>query len=198
MASLSRQRKQSTVVLMADMKEPRTPSTGKRVRNRPTLLSYDQIPEWHQDNDLIRHGYRPESNSTRVCFASWLYLHNETINIFSHLIPATLFLAAEGLIYQCFQARYPQATIGDRLVFSFFLLTAATCLGMSATYHTLMNHSDYVSHLWLRLDFVGIVILTLGDFVSGIYMVFYCEPILQRVYWTMVSRHDGLCLALCE
>lgn len=170
---------------MAEVEEPTTPSTSKRERNRPALLSYDEIPEWYQDNDFIRHGYRPESNSARACLASWLYLHNETVNIYSHLLPAVLFLAAEGVLYRHFQASYPNATIGGRLIFAFFLLTAATCLGMSTTYHTLMNHSIHVSHLWLRLDFVGIIVLTVGDFVSGIYMVFYCEPILQRIYWTM-------------
>ena len=162
------------------------PSKYKHTRNRQVLLSYHEIPEWHQDNDYILHGYRPETNSTYACFASWLYLHNETVNIYTHLLPAVLFLVAEGFIYHYFQASYPEATIGDRLIFAFFLLTAATCLGMSATYHTLMNHSVEVSNLWHRLDFVGIVVLTLGDFVSGIYMVFYCEPTLQRIYWTMV------------
>lgn len=169
-----------------EMEELPTPSQRKFKGNRPTLLPYDEIPEWHQDNDFICHGYRPESNSTRACFASWLYVHNETVNIYSHLLPAILFLTAEGLVYYYFQASYPDATTGDRLIFAFFLLTAATCLGMSATYHTLMNHSMHVSNLWLRLDFVGIIVLTLGDFVSGIYMVFYCEPMLQKIYWSMV------------
>ena len=57
---------------------------------------------------------------------------------------------------------------------------------MSATYHTLMNYSMRVSDLWLRLDFVGIIALTLGVFVSGIYMVFYCESTLKKMYWAMV------------
>jgi len=55
----------------------------------------------------------------------------------------------------------------------------------------LMNHSQQVSLLWLRLDFVGIVVLTLGDFVSGIYLVFYCEFTLQKLYWSMVRRNDN-------
>ena len=169
-----------------DAEEPPTPSESKFGLSRLILLSYDEIPEWHQDNDYIRHGYRPVSNSTHACFASWFYLHNETINIFSHLLPGLFFLLAEALIYRYFQLNYPEATIGDRLIFAFFLLTAATCLGMSATYHTLMNHSMRVSELWLRLDFVGIIVLTLGDFVSGIYMVFYCEPTLQKINWAMV------------
>lgn len=35
-----------------------------------------------------------------------------------------------------------------------------------------MNHSHEVEQLWLRLDLVGIVDLTLGDFVPGIHMVY--------------------------
>ncbi|KAF2432295.1 hemolysin-III channel protein Izh2 [Tothia fuscella] len=135
-----------------------------------SLLAYHEIPEWYQDNDCVLHGYRPVSNSARACIISWGFLHNETVNIFSHLLPGLFFLAAEGLIYPYFGAHSPNATIGVT----------------SSSYHTLMNHSMHVSNLWLRLDSVGIFFLTLGDFVSGIYMVFYCAPILQRVCWTMI------------
>jgi adiponectin receptor len=178
-----RQRKLSPLPLIATAEEKETPQFQS---SHPALLSYDEIPEWYQDNEFIHNGYRLVSHSTHACFASLLYLHNETVNIYSHLIPGALFLSAEGIVYLYFQDRYPDATIGDHLIFAFFLLTAATCLGLSASYHTLMNHSRDVCNLWLQLDFVGIIILTLGDFVSGIDMVFYCEPGLKRVYWTMV------------
>ncbi|RAL04421.1 hemolysin III family protein [Aspergillus ibericus CBS 121593] len=183
---LPRHRKTSPLPPVPVVEEPATPEKDRFEDSDPVLLSYDEIPEWYQDNEYIRHGYRPVSNSTHACFASWLYLHNETVNIYSHLIPAVFFLAGEGLFYQYLQARYPDATLGDHAVFAFFLLTAVICLGMSATYHTLMNHSLHVSDLWLRLDYVGIIVLTLGDFVSGIYMVFYCEPLLRRIYWGMI------------
>ena len=150
------------------------------------LLSYDDIPPWYQDNEFIRHGYRPMSSSTRASFASWLYLHNETINIYSHLLPGVLFLVGEGVLCPYIHALYPNATVIDHVVFAFFLLAAAMCLGFSATYHTLTNHSVQVSGIWLRFDFVGIIVLTLGDFVSGILMVFYCESVLQKIYWAMV------------
>jgi hypothetical protein len=176
------------------------PSTGKARKtsesNRllgshvPKLLSYDEIPQWYQDNDYIRHGYRPESRSAKACFASWLYLHNETVNIYTHLVPAMIFLMAEIWVFASFKNIYPQAKPLEPFIFAFFLFAAFLCLGTSATYHTLINHSENVSHLWLHCDFVGIVILTLGDFVSGIYMGFYCEPTLQKVYWTMV-RHTA-------
>ncbi len=34
---------------------------------------------------------------------------------------------------------------------------------------------------------MDIVVLTLGDLVSGIYLIFCCEPTLQKRYWTMVN-----------
>ena len=49
-----------------------------------------------------------------------------------------------------------------------------------------MNRSAHSSDLWGLIDYTGIIILILGDFVSAIYVGFYCEPILQNTYWTMV------------
>ncbi|GLB07713.1 hypothetical protein AtubIFM57258_003074 [Aspergillus tubingensis] len=184
--TIPRQRKPSPLPPGAIAEEPATPEKVLFDDGTPILVSYDEIPEWYQDNEFIRHGYRPVSNSTHACFASWLYLHNETVNIYSHLVPAVFFLASEGMFYQYLQVKYPEATLSDHAIFAFFLLTAVICLGLSTTYHTLMNHSLQVSELWLRLDFVGIIVLTLGDFVSGIYMVFYCEPLLRRIYWGMI------------
>ena len=113
-------------------------------------------------------------------------MHNETVNIYSHLLPGVFFVIAEGLMLFYIQDRYPEATVEDRLVFAFFLLTAVICLSFSAMLHTLSSHSLDVSNLWLHLDFIGIIVLTLGDFVSGIDMIFYCEPILKQRYWIMV------------
>ena len=72
------------------------------------------------------------------------------------------------------------------MIVAFHLCSASICFGLSALYHTLMNCSAYSSDLWGRIDYTGIIILILGDFVSGIYVGFYCEPILQNTYWTMV------------
>ncbi|OBT39979.1 hypothetical protein VE00_09985 [Pseudogymnoascus sp. WSF 3629] len=190
MSSFSRLRKQYAPIQteLTELSEdpPVTPLTDKFEYFRPTLLSFDELPEWQKDSPFIRSGYRPESNSAQACFASWLYLHNESVNIYSHLIPGILFLAGEVVIYQYFDARYPVATVSDRLIFAFFLLTAVTCLGLSAMFHTFLSHSALISHVWLQLDFVGIIVLILGDFVSAIYVGFYCEPALQKTYFTMI------------
>jgi adiponectin receptor len=163
--------------------------TSKADKARKALLSFDELPKWHQDNEFILHGYRPISGSAEVSFRSWSYIHNESVNIFSHLIPAIVFLLGEWYIRDYLTSRYSNITGADFFIFSFFLLTAIVCLGLSTTYHTLMNHSSEVEQLLLRFDLVGIVILTLGDFVSGIYMVFWCEPLQRKIYWSMVSQY---------
>lgn len=161
------------------------------------LLAYDEIPPWYQDNDCIRHGHRSVTNDTGECFRSWGYFHNETANIYSHLFPAILSLASQGVIYSSFRAVFPQSTTSDYLIVAFHLASTSICLGLSSFYHTLMNHSAPFSDLWGRLDYTGIIVLILGDFVSGVYVGFYCEPTLQNTYWTMVcSRAKSFFISL--
>ncbi|PYH81381.1 hemolysin-III channel protein Izh2 [Aspergillus uvarum CBS 121591] len=171
--------------------EESVPSVTNTIREITCgLLSYSEIPEWYQDNKFIHNGYRSVSKSSYICFLSLVPLHNETINIYSHLIPGTLFLAAEILIYNYIHTYYPKATIADYLIFAFFLLTASICLLISVIYHTLINHSKNISNLWLHLNYVGIAILMLGDFISGINMVFYNEPTLKWRYWALIVFLD--------
>jgi len=60
------------------------------------------------------------TNYAPVSLASWLYLHNETVNIYSYLLPTILFLIAEGLMYQYLYVRYPNAGTSDYVVFALF------------------------------------------------------------------------------
>ncbi|TPX08169.1 uncharacterized protein E0L32_001935 [Thyridium curvatum] len=172
--------------------EPSRTRTGSLEKLRLRLISYEDLPAWYQDNKFLRHGYRSVSDSTKSCFASWFYMHNETINIYSHGIPAIIFLLGEFYICAYLRLKYPQASVGDYLVLACFLLTAAICLGLSTSYHTLMNHSQHVSELWLRLDFVGIIVLILGHFFSGIYVVFWCDMTLRAAYWGMIAALGAL------
>ncbi|KAI0009663.1 hemolysin-III related-domain-containing protein [Xylariaceae sp. FL0662B] len=125
----------------------------------PLLLSYDEIPPC----------------CTR--------LHNETLNIHTHLVPA-------GAVYVVAHLRHRYGSSGgsdgdgdggdglapaDYAVAAALMLAAASCLGVSAAYHTFLCHSREVEARCLRADFVGIVVLILASFVSGIYAAFWCE-----------------------
>jgi adiponectin receptor len=161
--------------------------TGKG--GRPVLLSLNEMPDWFQreSNQWIFRGYRPISYSGHASFYSWSYIHNESVNIYSHLMPAVFFLLGGWQIQQYLASRYSGVTTADFMTFSIFMLTAATCLLLSVTYHTLMNHSQHVERLCLQLDMLGVVIFILGDLILGIYVIFWCEPLPRHIHWSMVS-----------
>ena len=170
--------------------ESTSDTASKAVKaRRPILLSFDEMPEWfrRESNQWILDGYRPISGSAHASFCSWSYIHNESVNIFSHLVPAVFFLLGEWYIQQYLVSRYSGVTGADFVAFSVFMVAAVTCLSLSATYHTLMNHSQHMERLCLRLDMLGVVIFILGDLVLGIYTVFWCEPLPRNIYWSMVS-----------
>jgi adiponectin receptor len=162
--------------------------TGSSVAGRPILLSFDEMPEEFQreNNKWILHGYRPISHSFLASFRSLGSLHNETVNIYSHLIPAVVFLLGEWYIMEYLAGRYPGVTSTDFVAFSFFMLTATTCYTCSALYHTLMNHS-YPMDRFCQLDMLGIGIFIVGDIVLGVHIIFWCETTLRNIYWSMVS-----------
>jgi adiponectin receptor len=158
-------------------------SVSKTVR--AALLSIDKVPEWYGENPFILSGYRPVSAAVAPCFASWRYWHNQTGNIFSHLVPGLLALALNAALGRGFATRYPAATPADRAVFHVYLTAAALCFGVSATYHTMLCHSRDLADLWIRLDYVSIAVLIVGSFVPQLYVTFYCEPHLLRLYLTI-------------
>lgn len=150
---------------------------------------WNDLPKWMQDNHYIHSGYRPQSNSYYTSAASLGYLHNESVNIYTHLFGALLAVCVAAVMYVEVRPRFEMATPEDIMVFSCFFLGAVVCLGMSATYHTISNHSEVVAKFGNRLDYIGIVVLIWGSFIPSIYYGFSAEPNLVRVYWTMVCPH---------
>lgn len=159
---------------------------GAKIQEALVVL-WDDLPSWQQDNQYILSGYRPASGSFAKSFASLTYLHNESVNIFSHLIPAIGFILLAFALLRIIVPRYDTITQGDLLAFACFFAGAAICLGMSATYHAISNHSPLVARFGNKLDYIGIVFLITGSFIPSIYYGFYCHPHLQELYWTMVS-----------
>jgi adiponectin receptor len=166
--------------------EPRgvVESTVEKVKDS-LVVFWDDIPSWQQDNHYILSGYRPASGSYWKSFASLGYLHNESVNIYSHLLGAIGFVIVSLVLYKLFEPG-SSATSSDIAAFACFFLGAFLCLGISAGYHAVCNHSHEVAVFGNKLDYVGIVFLIAGSFVPSIYYGFYCHPHHQILYWTMV------------
>jgi adiponectin receptor len=180
----ARKRRASTSEVIVDAAK----KVEKSVENALTVL-WDELPSWQQDNHYIHSGYRPASNSFQKSFASLGYLHNESVNIYSHLLGGIAFTLAGAILYQTIKPRYESATSADIFAFGCFFAGAALCLGMSGTYHTISNHSPTVARFGNKLDYVGIVFLITGSFIPSIFYGFYCHPHLQETYWFMASQN---------
>ncbi|KAJ2901556.1 ADIPOR-like receptor SPBC12C2.09c [Zalerion maritima] len=165
------------------------------------LLLYHELPDWRRDNPSILSGYRPESNSYVDSIRSVFEVHNESVNIWSHLLGSLAFL---GLFVYAIHygwehvvdPRYETATKGDRLAFACFFLGAVSCMGMSATFHCLSNHSQRVQKWGNKLDYSGIVILIVGSYVPALYYGFYCAEDLMAWYGGAIVALGLACMAV--
>ena len=95
----------------------------------------------------------------------------------------TIIFYVKPLCDQC----HNDISLSEKLIFLFFFVGAILCLGMSSLFHTVCCHSEDVSKLFNKLDYVGISLLTVGSFVPWIYYSFYCEFVPKLVYMIIIS-----------
>ncbi|KAG7402731.1 ADIPOR-like receptor [Fusarium oxysporum f. sp. rapae] len=154
-------------------------------------VTWHDIPKWQQDNKYIPTGYRPSEADYLQVIKSLTFLHNETCNVCTHLIGAVLLpLFATAILRTVSRPQYMDVTKTDLIMFSVFFCSAETCLIFSAVYHLIGSHSCEVEQFWHRMDLLGIVVVTIGTFIPGIYYIFNCEPTQQKIHWTIVC-HPG-------
>ena len=98
------------------------------------ILPWEPLPKWMQSDPYIRRGYRPQYNSFSACLQSLFYLHNQTVNIWSHLLPTLgYFLALIGTDYSILTSGVKtsaakNAAIQSYVVASVFCLLFSVCL----------------------------------------------------------------------
>jgi len=96
----------------------------RRQHGSYVLLKYHECPEWLQDNQYITSGYRSEL-SVSTCCKSLFHIHNETINIWTHLLA---FLGFFILSYYTLAYHLDSPTYVDYIIFGIFLAGAQSQL----------------------------------------------------------------------
>jgi adiponectin receptor len=155
-------------------------------QEKALLCTVHEIEHWQHDNEYLLASYRRVSNSYAKSLLSLFYIHNQTGNIYSHLVGVILFLSWAVSTFNDLLTRYQTSDLNDILVFGGFFAGALTCFGFSAFFHTVGNHSHEVYHSWLLLDLYGIFALIVGTVLSATYYGFYCERIWWKIYTTGV------------
>ncbi|KAF9435948.1 hypothetical protein BGZ76_005169 [Entomortierella beljakovae] len=163
---------------------------SKRVDQKESirkLLTFEEIPEWMQDNPAILTGYRREAFSYKKCIDTLWFLHNESVNIWTHLLGSFACIVGSPFVYFYYIGVMDTINWADITVFYLFMAGAIICLSLSALFHCFHCHSEPVSKHWNRCDYVGIVFLIAGSFYPAIYYGFYCSKSLQILYTTMIT-----------
>ncbi|KAK6156509.1 hypothetical protein DH2020_010757 [Rehmannia glutinosa] len=136
---------------------------------RYPLVSFHELPDYMKDNEYILNYYRADW-PLKVAFLSLFRWHNETLNVWTHLLGFLLFvgLTVANLI------DVPQ--LADFIT----MFTATTC-------HLFCCHSRKLNTHLLRMDYVGITVMIITSFFPPIYYIFQCTPHWQIVYLTGIT-----------
>ena len=158
------------------------------------LAYYHELDEWQQDNHYIRSGYVRGTSLYLESFKSLGYWHNETINIYSHLLPSSISFWLI-LYYVNFQLAMYDNYLGvwEKLNFSQFGLACTFCMFMSSVFHTLKSHSHKVSKFGNQLDYFGIVILITCSLISIILFAYYDEPLEKWIFVSLTLFFGTVC-----
>ncbi|XP_054152425.1 progestin and adipoQ receptor-like protein 1 [Oppia nitens] len=134
------------------------------------LISYEDLPDWMKDNEFIRFYYRPQLKSYELCLWSMFRVHNQTTNIWSHLLAAIIF-------NYIFMNQFPEFLItrADRIIFSSVYLGSILSFYGSITFHTFLCHSKRMASLVAKLDYIGISVHIYGNAIGLSYFTFYCD-----------------------
>ena len=169
------------VEIMADF------TTTERYRHRDVLVDWKELLPWQKDNEFILTGYRQASFSVKHSVSSIFRVHNETVNIWTHLLGAFVYSLVPLYYASELRGRYAAASMIDLLILIIYFFGVTVCFLLSTFFHTFMNHSREIWHLGNALDHLGIVLVIWGSMVPIDYFGFYCNPSLQYMYCSVAT-----------
>lgn len=186
-------RKRSVITEETALNQKGRRSRGTSKPHERRLYSWDEIPEWQKDNEHILHGYVKETQSWRELIRSLFYLHNESVNIYTHLIPAVSILLIMLFATHHVINEYPTTSAIDYIMIDLFFLGCATCLSMSSIFHAIKCHSLPIATFGNKLDYLGIVVLISTSMISILYYGFHDNSYLFYPFSALTSMFGFIC-----
>ncbi|CAD2213149.1 adiponectin receptor [Angomonas deanei] len=174
------------------------------------LYYIDQVPEYLRDNQYILSHYRAYY-SFKACVGSLFRLHNETFNIWTHLLGGMYFVY---LIYDLYAFLFHEYSDGNGvsftkddqqrvvlvsrngnertampfIIFGLYSFGCLCCMFCSACFHTFLCHLSTPAFRFAHaLDYFGITALTVGSFIPFCNYAFACDPEWGVFYLKMIG-----------
>ncbi|CAL1287076.1 unnamed protein product [Larinioides sclopetarius] len=132
------------------------------------LYKDEELPP-HLREVAILTGYRSPSSSMKECALSVFFATNETLNFWTHFIPAFYFVYQLVLFWDSLKV------INDSFYWPLIVYMFTICLYplISSLAHTFCSVSDMARHVWFFLDYGG---LSLYSFGAGLLIKAYSFP----------------------
>lgn len=150
------------------------------------LLSITEVESHLRGNPYVTHGYRASIPSMPFVARSLFQLHNETFNIWSHLLGAVYF-AGLTVLAVVRAALEEQDEVLHRVTVIFFTVGATLLCTASAVFHAVSCHSREVYELTAKLDYSGITLMILFSFFPIMHNMFFCLRSLAVFYSVSIS-----------
>ncbi|XP_072595099.1 membrane progestin receptor gamma isoform X2 [Vulpes vulpes] len=127
----------------------------------PRLFSIDQIPQvFHEQGILF--GYRHPQSSATACVLSLFQMTNETLNIWTHLLPFWFF------VWRFVTALYVTDIQNDSYSWPLFVYMGTSCVYplASSCAHTFSSMSRNARHICYFLDYGAVNLFSLGSAIA--------------------------------
>lgn len=124
------------------------------------------------------------------CVVSLFSWHNETLNIWSHLV------ATGYCLLLCWDVQYPEPAVAswlsqlhwfDHWLLFIVVVVATLTFLFSTVFHLFCCMSRQLHDRLLTLDLLGVFLLILAFFYSGLYFGFYLHPQECLAYMAVVA-----------
>ncbi|XP_054471815.1 membrane progestin receptor beta [Anoplopoma fimbria] len=129
----------------------------------PTVRDVDVPPLFRER--FILSGYRPVGLPWRCYVLSLFQIHNETLNVWSHLLAAVC-VALRFMAFTILRGGGPEgqgfSADVSSLPLVLYALSAITYLSCSAVAHLLQSHSELSHYSMFLLDYVGVAVYQYG------------------------------------
>jgi adiponectin receptor len=163
------------------------------------LISIADLPVPWQYNAHVIHGYRFTESLTH-CVRSVFHLHNETFNIWSHLLGCVFLvrkLLSEGSLVQR-GADSGAGFVGFAAIYYAYIAAAILCTACSVSWHTMRCIASH-SHMscFSSLDLMGVTTMAVASVLVTQFVAFADAPFWRHSYMGATAMLGAAALTAC-
>ncbi|CAI2363813.1 unnamed protein product [Moneuplotes crassus] len=189
---------------------------SSKLPSKPFIGTYEEADEYLKDNPEIRTGYRIGYSDFCIIMRSLFICHNETVNIWTHLLGflgffCIIFYIAIGLEATTLPSSLLQLFKDDllsninepdqrshtvsKVPLGIHIICAMICFFLSSTFHLFNCHSENAQNVLSRFDYGGIAVMIAGSSTPIYIYLFWCPQVSIFGYTYTFSMVAGCSIA---